>query len=242
MSALAHSIEALGVATVAISLIRLHAEKVRPPRALWVPFQLGRPLGSPGEPEFQTRVLRQALALLERRDGPVLLEDFADEEPRAGDDRSWAPPVIATASATDVRALRAEFDQILPVYHQATAARARTTVGLSGVTLPDAVDFLVSCLSGRLAPSPNAALTAALSLRFIADDVKAAWTEAASLTGRPSSRQLADWLWERTVLGQVLLRLRSAALQSDDASFRAAGGNLLVPGARIALMETAKPS
>ncbi len=46
MGALANFIERAGVATASISLIREQSEAVRPPRALWVPFALGRPLGS----------------------------------------------------------------------------------------------------------------------------------------------------------------------------------------------------
>jgi hypothetical protein len=45
--------------------------KVRPPRALAVPWPLGFPLGEPGEPELQRRVLGGLLALLPRTDVPV---------------------------------------------------------------------------------------------------------------------------------------------------------------------------
>ena len=62
MGALGHYIEQEGVATAGLSLVRLHSEKIRPPRALWVPFELGRPLGAPNDPAFQTRVLRALLA------------------------------------------------------------------------------------------------------------------------------------------------------------------------------------
>jgi hypothetical protein len=41
---------------VQISLVREHTEKINPPRALWVPFELGRPVGPPDEPAFQRRV------------------------------------------------------------------------------------------------------------------------------------------------------------------------------------------
>ena len=77
MSALAHYLEAEGVPAVAISLIRLHTEKVRPPRALWVPFELGRPLGAPNDQAFQTRVIAAALGLLEAASGPVVLAGFS---------------------------------------------------------------------------------------------------------------------------------------------------------------------
>ena len=40
MSALGHYLEEEGIATVAVVLIRPQAEKTKPPRALWVPFEL----------------------------------------------------------------------------------------------------------------------------------------------------------------------------------------------------------
>jgi hypothetical protein len=46
--------------------------KVRPPRALSVPWPLGFPLGAPGEPALQRRVLTELLALLPRTDVPIL--------------------------------------------------------------------------------------------------------------------------------------------------------------------------
>ena len=58
MGALGHYLESEGLATAGLSLVRLHSEKIRPPRALWVPFELGRPLGVPNDAAFQTRVLR----------------------------------------------------------------------------------------------------------------------------------------------------------------------------------------
>ena len=67
MSALAHFIERAGVATVCISLVREQTEKVNPPRALWVPFPLGRPVGVPGDADFQKAVMRAAFAMPWRR-------------------------------------------------------------------------------------------------------------------------------------------------------------------------------
>ena len=64
--------------------MRENTERMQLPRFLWVPFELGRPFGAPNEPDFQRRVLRAALALLERDDGPVILEDFPDEASLSG--------------------------------------------------------------------------------------------------------------------------------------------------------------
>jgi len=57
VSALGHYLEEEGIATVAIALIRPQAENTKPPRALWVPFELGRPFGPPSDAAFQKRVL-----------------------------------------------------------------------------------------------------------------------------------------------------------------------------------------
>jgi hypothetical protein len=57
--------ERQGIATVAIQLLREVAERVRPPRALVVPFRHGYPLDKPGDPERQHAVLEAALGLLE---------------------------------------------------------------------------------------------------------------------------------------------------------------------------------
>lgn len=81
MGVLGHSIEEAGIATTQISLIREHTEAIKPPRALWVPFELGRPFGMPGDADFQKRVLRRVLALLEAESGPVL-EDYPEEAPK----------------------------------------------------------------------------------------------------------------------------------------------------------------
>lgn len=66
------AIEYAGIATVSISLLREITEKIQPPRALYVPFSLGYPLGEPNNTDLQTRVIQAAFALLPRNDTPVL--------------------------------------------------------------------------------------------------------------------------------------------------------------------------
>ena len=48
-----------------VQLLRLVAEKVRPPRALLVPFRHGYPLDRPNDPAKQMAVIEAALGLLE---------------------------------------------------------------------------------------------------------------------------------------------------------------------------------
>jgi len=59
----AGAIERAGIPTVTIQLLRSIAEKVRPPRALCVPFPHGYPLGAPLDSELQREVMRAALNL-----------------------------------------------------------------------------------------------------------------------------------------------------------------------------------
>jgi hypothetical protein len=61
----AGELERRGIATVAIQLLRKVAERVRPPRSLFVPFRHGYPLDAPGEPQRQRAVLEAALRMLE---------------------------------------------------------------------------------------------------------------------------------------------------------------------------------
>jgi hypothetical protein len=74
----AAELERQGIASVAIQLLREVAERVRPPRALCVPFPHGHPLGAPGDAKLQHAVIEAALRMLEdpALRAPALL-DFA---------------------------------------------------------------------------------------------------------------------------------------------------------------------
>jgi len=65
VSLVAAEIEREGIPTVTLQLLREVAERVHPPRALFVPFRHGYPLDSPNKPTRQHAVLEAALRLLE---------------------------------------------------------------------------------------------------------------------------------------------------------------------------------
>lgn len=69
-------IEKAGIATVSISLLREVTERVAPPRALVVDRPLGFPLGAPGDPEIQTRIVMAALELLSVAVDRPLVREF----------------------------------------------------------------------------------------------------------------------------------------------------------------------
>jgi hypothetical protein len=65
-------VEERGIPTASITLLEGITRRIRPPRALSVPYPLGFPLGEPVDPGLQTAILRALLALVERTDVPVL--------------------------------------------------------------------------------------------------------------------------------------------------------------------------
>jgi hypothetical protein len=246
VSALGHYLEEEGIATVAISLIRPQTEKTRPPRALWVPFQLGRPFGPPADPAFQRRVVIGALRLLERSAGPVIIEDFPNDDPREKPDPSWRPPSLPEVPAETTPAalasrLPAEILLLEDLHHRWITKHGRTAVGLSGLSMRDLGGYIGEWLDGREPPSLNDGFSPLLLLRFAADDLKAYCLEAgAAEAGKPSSRQLYDWFWRATAAGAALIALREALLAGDDPRTTLIAGNFLVPAPY--LPSTARPA
>ena len=64
-------LERRGVVTVSVSLLPEITARVRPPRALELPYPLGFPLGRPNDPPLQRRILRALLRLALRDDVPL---------------------------------------------------------------------------------------------------------------------------------------------------------------------------
>ena len=77
MGLIASVVEKAGVPTTSISLLRELTEKVSPPRALYVPFAFGYPLGEPGHAGLQCAILESALDLLREPVPPPILRDYA---------------------------------------------------------------------------------------------------------------------------------------------------------------------
>ena len=82
VSLVAAELERQGIATVAIQLLRNVTKRVRPPRALFVPFRHGYPLDTPLNPAKQHAVIEAALRLLEDPDlRPPVLVDYEPPSP-----------------------------------------------------------------------------------------------------------------------------------------------------------------
>lgn len=241
MGALAHYLESEGIPTTQISLIREHTEMIRPPRALWAPFELGRPLGVPGDPEFQRRVLLAALQLLEASEGPVLA-DFLDDAPESvseGDQEPavWACPVSFApdlAGATDIDKLRSAFRrevaELRPWYDLNLERRDRTAVGNFD---PEAASKLLDAYAfGDTPEIAEQDLSLAVALRLAAHDLRAFYFEAAIArpgSASPGSAVFNSWFWSETAAGRVLKAVKARCVNENDEALRMTGAMLLVP-------------
>jgi hypothetical protein len=199
--------------------VREHTEVVRPPRALWVTFELGRPLGIPDDAAFQSRVLSAALALLERTDGPLIV-DYPEDSAGEVDLSGWACPINLAPASVD--SLAAEIDRLATWYDRAMAARSRTTVGISGLDMPGAGALVTQALEGSL--------PAAAPLKQAIDDLKAYYLEAASAFPDPgTSRTRKAWFWDETHLARTLLALQPKLAASADRQHQILANLTMIP-------------
>jgi hypothetical protein len=239
VSALGHYLEEEGVATVAVVLIRPQAENTKPPRALWVPFELGRPFGPPNDPVFQRRVVLAALGMLVEDGGPVRIIDFPDDDPRARPDPAWQPPFIPAAIANGAAAslasrMEAEILLLQGAHQRWMEQYGRSTVGLSRLAIGDCARYVADWLRGKAPPSLRDGFSAPLILRFAVDDLKAYCLEAAaSGSAKPSSLQLTDWFWNKTATGTAIHALSKVLQTQEDERLRLIVSNFMVPAARV---------
>ncbi len=221
-------------------MVRPHTEAIRPPRALWCPFELGRPLGAPDEPEFQTRVLRALLTLLERTDGPIL-EDLDEEPPESElsdeDMEGWTCPVNfgdgeeAVDAETDIAgALAQEMAQLQSWYDLAVEKNGKTTLGISETPLPTLTAYLLNFAGDLDTPLFRDDLPRFQNLKLAIDEHKAFYFEAgAAKPGNPTDTDLANWFYGDSVMGKLLLKINAACMTSDDDVLRHMSDRRIIP-------------
>lgn len=217
-----------GIATVQVSLIRPVTEAVRPSRALWVPFPLGRPLGPPNRTEIQLDVLRQTLGLVDQPYAPALVDypdTFIDDTPV---EEGWSCPVTLPSAEpkTESDSLKAQLGteaQLLrPWFDEGLRTRGRTTMGISGkgadsisemlgILATFSVDANIAAPDGYGQPMPQL-------LRYLTADIRAFYSEAAiSKPGGifPNPEELEEWFFLETVAGGVFYQVRERLLSAD---------------------------
>jgi hypothetical protein len=212
---LASVLEAAGIATVALSLIRQQVETTQPPRALHCEFPLGRPLGRPNDPVFQRRVLDAALVLLDEPEGPVLV-DFPEEITDDSD-----TPLVCTippADTGDVHPAEVEARGLLPAWRRSTVMYGRSSVGKVVVAedVPGVVGIFARIADGegwQEVGLPGDPTKAAADVRNFYEEAALSLTEAV-----PGARQAETWFVDHTAAGDVIQRAR-VAMKEQDAGF-----------------------
>jgi hypothetical protein len=213
---LAHIFEAAGIATVALASMLPVAEKIAAPRVLHGEFPLGRPLGRPGDAEFQHDVLARAFALLERTGGPVLESHPVVIEESSDAVSCQIPPAYdadASPAVQEARGIRKAYDRI----HK---RRGVTSVGraIDADGVPGALEVLEKIVAGthfKEAGIPGKNTIA------ITHDIRTYYEEAAVelAEGPPADgRAIEAWFFEKTEAGKTVLAARKA-IQEQEAPF-----------------------
>ena len=227
-----------------ISLVREHTERMKPPRALAVPFPLGRPFGAANEPDFQRRVLASVLNLLERNDGPIL-EDFPDTPPgpqevSEDDTEGWTCPVNLKSPVKDLsdaekfsQAIKQEIALLRPWYEESVAKQnGRRLDGLTDYTSEEIVDHLIDFAEDPSVPSFVDGEPMDRAIKFAADDLKHFYYQAA--LARPGAATYGDidnWFFGDTLAGMLILEIRKIIIGLEDAALKRVGLFNLLPHA-----------
>lgn len=221
---LARVFEAAGLVTVCIAMVREHAEKVKPPRALFVPYPFGFALGKPNEPELQHRIVAAALELVDKPQGPAL-EDFPEDEVPDNLPQSSG---VARSSARDTNDAADEIAGLRSFYERWVDEHdGRTAVGLSGVPQRrwrGLVRFLEAYTRGEDVDMKERPAHVALPqfIRYCVDDLKAFYYEA-RMVQKPtmSEPDLHIWFWGETVMGQLIPAVGEHMQASEDPAAKA---------------------
>jgi hypothetical protein len=197
---------------------------MKPPRALWVPFILGRPLGKPNDAAFQRRVLRGALDLLERPRGDVpILVDHTEEADGATELDGRACPINYAPIKHDGSLANRLADEIVSLatwYELSVERTGRTVFGSAAMTIGEVTDALVAAADGVVAADTEQR-SVGDTLRLAGEDLKAWVTEAATAQpGNMTAYALKAWFWEQTVAGETLLNAYQSSKTSENKSWR----------------------
>lgn len=217
---LARALEETGLPTVTLALVKEHAQRVQPPRALFVPFPYGYALGRPEDPDFQHRVIAAALDLFTIDAAPVLAE-FLEE----GD----APARLVQASSIQSHSSNQDGDPAAELtamrgYYErwVDAHGGQTQVGVTGIPprrFRGLVRFLETFVAGETAPYPDQPedIPTPVFIRRAADDLKAFMLEA-RMSQRPNDRDnaLQEWFWGDTAIGALLNRVAKRFADEGD--------------------------
>lgn len=218
MSTLCHVFNDAGIATVAIVSVRQQAEAIAPPRALFCDFPLGRPLGKPGDPSYQRRVLDAAFSVLDHTDGPVIA-DFPDVITDAADSPLACP--LPPRHDPDAHPALDEARGLRPTWQRTRTANGSTQVGrvVEPDAIPDAIALFVAVADDgahwkSVAWPGNDLMTTLMDIRLYYEEAALALTDQV-----PAARQADAWFYRSTEMGMLLRRFKEQ-VESQDPPFK----------------------
>ena len=224
---LAHFFESFGFSTVLVGFVREHIEAIKPPRALWLNFPMGRPFGKPNDPEYQIKVIRAAFSLFNVASGPVL-HDFPEVIPVKNGRMGYALPVELVMKKSQIgdvdimlQEVKKEIDNMKSDYNKALANRGRTTVGASQMKINEFADYIATFVKGNIPQSPRKGLGSVPQLKLVVEDLQAYYTETITYRDNIDDFEiLGTWFWEKTKAGKMILALEAVSLESDNKILR----------------------
>ena len=167
-------------------------------------------------------VLRSLLGLFDRESGPII-EDYPHDSPVTPEsDVAWScvlplPPLEATSIPAEIlkQSLLQEVGLLAPWYTESVRRMGRTSFGLSGLnadSMPEIATYLTGLAFGEnLEPPKGLDDPVPVAIRFMADDVKSYYMEAANAqpgSSTPGGVRMWAWFFHETRMGQVLYDLQ----------------------------------
>ena len=198
-------------------LIKEHAQKVKPPRMLSVPFNFGHTLGLANNPDYQHKVLKATFDLLKKDKGPVL-EEF--ESTFVSDVIVQGSQTVNTSQKLGIQPT-AEFNSLKANYEEwLNTNEGRSGVGISTIAWQDFVDiieFLQDYTSGEVTDTNMRPTQYSVPhfIRYCVDDLKTFYFES-KMAKQPDSKvnELHEWFWSKTAIGMLITEL--AQRMNDD--------------------------
>lgn len=218
---IARVFEENNLTTLSIVLNNWSAERVKPPRALFVPFPYGYALGKSDDPDYQHSILAAAFALLDYDEPPVLAEWTGKPESplqllQASRVEASTKVDIAGA-ANEVTGLRGYYERWVEDHN------GRTAVGLCGVPqrrFRGLIRFLEDYSEGlEHVDSSDRPSDMPLEqfIRYVVEDLKAfAYESRMSQRKEAAPEDLHNWFWGETSLGLLMRAVASRMGQSDN--------------------------
>jgi len=204
VSTLAHVLEENGLATIALGSVKAQLEGTAPPRGLYCDFPLGRPLGKPGDADFQHQVLAHAFSMLENTEPGI--ETFADV---ISDEAQVLSCPMPPRAEGDEHPAVAEARGLRPAYDR-TIARHGERMGAFRLMGPDDVPAAIATFAAVADGAPwKEAGIPGIPARVV-QDIRGYYEAAAvSLAEHtPSAFEATRWFQHETEAGKAILGAR----------------------------------